>query len=271
MSPRLKQAKCENCGAPLSRDSEPGQYICQFCNVLYLDEEYSGKDWKPDVEAEPKLKPVHEFSPQPAPAAIATSAVDFNKSKKKKFQILPLLLVAGFAGCVLIGLASMSLAGGSSVARTAQEAVIDPKPDMLSVLPEAIMAGETIAYHDWELTVSPQISVNDGEINLNITMKNWMDGQQTLRYIPEGLVVYDDLRNTYPVSIGNCDIDLPYLEREVYFDIDQEIEFSSTSYWCNKATVLPPFSGIIPGNAQHLYLLLKNFGAFNDITFVYDL
>jgi hypothetical protein len=92
-----------------------------------------------------------------------------------------------------------------------------------------------------------------------------------LSYTPKSLLVYDDLGNSYSLSLGSCDIDMPYLVRQVSFDPYEKVGFESSDFWCNHGDLIPAFSGTIPPTVRHLYLYFEDFGVFNKIVFVFNL
>ena len=121
------------------------------------------------------------------------------------------------------------------------------------------------------MTISPEIDVDDNRIAFNMVLKNWNNNQQTFRYKPNTIVVYDDLGNTYNFYLGNCEPDIPFLDRQITFKPYEEVEFKSTRSWCSRAYYLPLYSGVIPQEAKKIYFHLEQFGVYQNITFVVDL
>lgn len=255
------RAQCESCGAALKKTRHRGEYVCQYCGAVYHNNNYDDTQWEEDVE---EVVPVVETPPADMPAAPS-----YSSSPKKIALWVWLGLGATLIGCIILsllgGLLSTST-NGSSISMKAIE-----KPVMLSALPAAVKAGESVAFAGWEIAVDPDIKVNDDKLSFAFTLKNWNDSNQVLRYKPNTIIVYDDLGNSYPVHLGSCDADLPYLNRQVSFDPYGKVHFSSNFSWCDRETSIPTFFGVVPVNAKHLYLHLEDFGVFKNITFVFDL
>jgi predicted RNA-binding Zn-ribbon protein involved in translation (DUF1610 family) len=251
--------ECERCGAPLAKAEQRGKFICPYCRAVYYDRTYSKSDWE-------------EFVGDPGPEKVnqPTFIKPDTSIKTKAPKAAPLLLLGIIAFLCLIGLAVIVLSGGKSTNLLVREPKIN-KPEMLSFLPKAEKAGVAVPFSNWELTVSPEISVSGSKIGLLITIKNWDDASQIFRYQPNDIILYDDRGNTYPLLIGKCEPDSPYLNRQMTFDPYEEVKYRSTEYWCSQASYLPEYFGVIPQNVTNLYLHLKEFGVFKNITFVIDL
>ncbi|NMC52634.1 MAG: hypothetical protein GYA48_03260 [Chloroflexi bacterium] len=248
---------CQSCGAPLHKTGRKGEFICQYCGAVYHDSNNQDVLWEENAT----------FSEVETPqSAIVSSPVPENTHSHITIPVLGWLLV-GFTllGCLIFTL----LSGVLSTNRSFTSAV--KKPVMLSVLPSAEKVGKSVAYAGWEIVIDPEIKVHEDKTYFTFTVKNWNDSQQVLHYEPKTLVVYDDLGNTYPLHLGSCEADLPYLERQILFEAYQKTTFSSEKSWCNQVNCLPTFFGKIPINAKHLYLHLDRFGVFENITFVFDL
>lgn len=249
--------ECERCGAPLTKAEQRGKFICSYCGAIYFDRSYSKSEWEefnetPDPE---KGKPPIVITPVPT-------------TKAKLPKAIPFVILGIITFLCLMGLVIFS--GSNSSNQFAREPLIN-EPEMLNVLPKAERAGVAVPYADWELTISPEISVSDSKIGFMITVKNWDGSKRIFRYQANDIVVYDDQGNTYPLVVGDCEPDLPYQDRQLTFDPYEDLEFQSTGYWCSQANYLPEFFGVIPHNASKLYFHLKEFEAFKNITFVIDL
>lgn len=160
-----------------------------------------------------------------------------------------------------------------SIAPTAGEAS-QPilKPEMRRELPKAERAGNSVPYANWQLTLNENFSIKDNNIVLFVlTKQNWHDHSKYFRYKPDSFVVYDDLGNEYLLYVRNCELDAPFIDRELNFKGYKKIEMQSSSSWWRQSGSLPVFYGSIPQNAQHLYFHIKEFGVYRDITFVFDL
>ncbi len=142
---------------------------------------------------------------------------------------------------------------------------------MLNALPEAVKAGTPVAYRGMEILLSPELTVENQAIYLKLTVQNWENQSTIFRYRPNQLILYDDLGNRYNLALKNCDLDIPYRDRQITFEPGEQIDFESASYWCSHEDTLPAFSGVIPIEAKNLYLKLENFGVFQNITFIIDL
>ncbi len=253
------RAQCEGCTAPLTKTRTKGKYICEHCGAVYYDRNFQG-DWEEEI-----VEPVVE-NPLPAELSFAPT---YSIPHKKTALWVWLACGAALAGCLMLVLLS-GLAGTSKAGKTTPAKAIE-KPAMLNALPAAEKAGKAVAYANWEIAVDPNLKVSDGKIFIQFSVKNWSGSQQALDYVPKSIVVYDDLGNTYKVHPGNCEIDLPYLKRQVNFNAYETIQFSSDTSWCNSEKRIPAFFGMIPANAKHLYVHMEAFGVFKNITFVFDL
>jgi uncharacterized Zn finger protein (UPF0148 family) len=255
------RGECDRCGAPLSRAKQKGKYICRYCGAIFYNNDYSGSDWEEDIEIPETPEKVPE---EPIYQPIQPTA---RKSKNRWLILLGLglLVVICFFVIIATNVGNITNSNASKANQSIQ------RPEMLSQLPKAAKAGESIAYANWVLTVSPEIKVNNNRIAIYMILKNWHDDQQIFRYTPNMMIVYDDLGNTYPLYLGSCDPDVPYSDRQITIKPFEEVEFESKSSWCSGEEDLPLFSGVIPLDAEKLYLQLKAFGVFQNITFVIDL
>lgn len=252
--------KCERCGAPLSKEKQRGKFICPYCGAIYHDRSYSQSEWEEfDIES-------NQEKPSQPPVI---NPITSEKAKPPK-KAIPFLILVITAFLCLIALVVIILNGSNLTSLLARKTKIN-KPEMLSSLPAAERAGVAVFYADWELTLSPEISVRDSKIGFLITVKNWDDSKQTFRYQPNDIIVYDDQGTIYPLVIGRCEPDLPYQDRQLTFGSYEDVKFRSTDYWCTEANSLPEFFGVIPQNVSKIYLHLKKFEVFENITFVIDL
>jgi len=255
-----KRIECERCGAPLSKAKQRGKFICQYCGAVYYDRSYTKSEW----EEFENVKPIPETVKQ-------QPVIKPTPTRKTKSSKVTLWLILGIVAFLcLIGLVVNVFSGTKSLSLLTSESKVT-KPDMLSALPEAEKAGVSVPYADWEITFSPEISVDGSKIGFMFTVKNWSDDSQILRYKPNNFVVYDDLGNSYQLVVGRCEPDLPFQDRQLTFDPYEEVEFQSRNSWCNRAYYLPEFFGIIPLNASKLYFHFKEFGVYQNITFIIDL
>jgi len=255
------RGECENCGAPLSRAKQKGKYVCQYCGAVYYDNSFSGNDWEADVEI-PEIPEKSQTDTIIQPPIIP--------KKKSKFNLIKVIGIGFIAIICMIVVIVTGESNGSKTNPSKNNQAIK-KPAMLNQLPQAAKAGTSIAYANWELTISPEIDVDDNRIAFNMVLKNWNNNQQTFRYKPNTIVVYDDLGNTYQFFIGNCEPDIPYLDRQITFEPYEEVEFESKRSWCSRAYNLPLYSGVIPQEAKKIYFHLEQFGVYQNITFVIDL
>jgi len=142
---------------------------------------------------------------------------------------------------------------------------------MLVTLPSAVSAGKSVAYKEFEILFDPNIRVDNGLLFFNFTLQNWSDKVEILRYKANDFIIYDDLGNSYPLNLGSCDVDLPYMDRQIEIEPNEIIEFESSRSWCSSEEHLPAFIGVIPMNAKQIYFHFKEFGVFTDLTFIFDL
>ena len=256
----LLHGECERCGAPLSRAKQKGRFVCKYCGAVYFDNTYSKSEWEEDLEiTEPEVNIQTDSIPQTT-----------NSKSKRKINLVKLL---GFGVIILICLIGFIIIAfnNSTLMKKSNKVPSINKPEMLSQLPNAVRSGSPLAYGNWELTVSPEILVADNKISFSLVLKNWNNTNQTFRYKPNTIVVYDDLGNKYPIYLDNCEPDSPYLDRQMTFEPYEEIKFQSSGSWCNRNENLPLFFGVIPHNANNLYIHLREFGVFQNITFIFDL
>jgi predicted RNA-binding Zn-ribbon protein involved in translation (DUF1610 family) len=251
--------ECERCGAPLSKAKQRGKFICQYCGAVYYDRSYSKSEWE-------------EFEDEHIPEKVEQPPeIKLAPTRKTKSSKVTLWLILGTTAFLcLIGLVVTVFSGSKSASILNGDSQVT-KPEMLNALPEAENAGVSVPYADWELTFNPEISVDESKIRFMFTVKNWDDASQILRYQTKNFIVYDDQGNTYQLVIGRCEPDLPYQDRQLTFDPYEEMEFQSRNSWCNSASYLPEFFGVIPQNASKLYFHFKEFGVFKNITFIIDL
>ena len=255
------RGECDRCGAPLSRAREKGKYVCSYCSAVYYSNDAVESDWEPDIELPPEPSETWK-EPVQLPAEPA------RKNRKTTWVIL---MGAGLFAVLCMVVLMVASSAGNSASDGSRVSQPKEKPAMLSQLPQAARAGEPVNYANWTLTVNPEISASDNRISISFAVKNWSDDPQIFRYTPNTLLVYDDLGNSYPLSLGRCEPDVPYNARQITVDPDDEIFFESDRSWCSSPNDLPQFSGVIPLEAQKLYVNMSGFGVFQNITFVIEL
>ena len=160
---------------------------------------------------------------------------------------------------------------GKSATRSSRPDASLEKPKMSASLPKAVNAGTAVAYANWEIVVSPELNVADNQLAFSFTLQNWLDSNQILTFEPNTIIVYDDMGKVYPLYLGRCAPDMPYLTRQLTFSAFEKMTFSSRTSWCSQETSLPTFRGVIPQEINNLYLHFESFGVFKNITFVFDL
>lgn len=261
MRNKLFQTVCKNCGAPLSKDRQRGKHICEYCGAVFYAELSPGETWIPDVCPEPELLRSNE--PQ-------QNLAEKTKNKTNKTLIIGFVIFASGVLCILGAILSFTSDGGTpGFGATVGEM---QKPEMLATLPKSAKAGESIAYKSWEIVVEPDVDLSNTQINLTLRLTNWNDREQEFQYIPSEMIVYDDLGNRYPINLGYCEEDLPYLPRKIVIGSYDEIILNSSDSWCRSySDGIPSFRGVLPYEADHLYIRLQNFGVFEGITFVIEL
>jgi len=253
------RGECENCGAPLSRAKQKGKYVCQYCGAVYYDNSYSGSNWEEDVETSnaPDNSLADPIFPPTQPA----------KRKNNLLKLIGFGLLAVI--CLIVFIVTSLAIGKEATSKNSDQS--SKKPEMLATLPKAVKAGTSVAYANWELTINPEITVDDNRISFTLNLQNWNDTNQTFRYKPNTFLVYDDLGNKYPLYIGNCEPDTPYLDRQITFEPQEITKFQSSRSWCNRDDSLPEYSGVIPQEANELYFYLEDFGVYKNIIFVFEL
>jgi hypothetical protein len=254
MAEKLHRLTCPGCGAPISKEELRSGYVCRFCgSEFYSDENPKEENFTSPVYKEDHWKP---------------SATNIPKSQISTKLMLIVIALAALGVIGFFVIMGLSLTPDKSQTQTAKGS---NAPVMLSSIPKAEIAGKEIAYKGLEYLFDPNISVNEDSLQFHFTIMNWNEDPYLLRYKPKSLVVYDDLGNTYPLVLGQCDIDLPYLDRQIEIKAKEEMTFASSRSWCSRGNYLPAFSGNIPLDAKKIYLHLENFGDLNDITIVFDL
>ena len=258
--PMLTRGECEKCGAPLARGAHRGEYVCHYCGAVYYDKQETARHWDEEVE---KPKP----APQEKPRIAAAPAAHTHKKTGNIF------LIVGVCITILLCLGAVLFASINSdpSPREADTDLTDDKPDMLAALPQAVRAGTPVPFEGWELTFNPELSTDNNKISFSFSLKNWHDSHQTFSYQTQTIVVYDNIGNTYPLYLGNCEPDFPYLDRQITFQPYEEINFQSSTSWCGRENRMPVFFGVIPLNADNLYFHFETFGVYRNITFVFDL
>ena len=263
---QFTRGECDRCGASLRRTKQRGKYHCDFCQAVYFDNNYSDNTWEEDQKAEPHL------TVEPSP--IYEPTVHLKESSKSGRLVAIVVSIVLLGGCFLVFvIGSLGTASNSnrSTSRSSNRTIADDKPQMLTTLPKAVKAGTAVAYDNWELTVYPEFTVSGNQLSFGFSTQNWLDQNQIIRFEPKTFIVYDDLGNTYPISLGNCAPDLPFLQRQISFSSYENIEFQSNRNWCNQVRYIPTFSGVISQNVKQLYFHFEEFGVFRKITFVFDL
>ena len=263
---KLSGNECDRCGAPLRKAPQKGQYFCAYCGMTFTGTNYSGynADEKPEKTISPKIPP----------GSLDRSNTQYQDDKKSRKLTIG-FFIAGLLGICLTLLIIGSLSSPNRARHPESRSVNTKpglkKPAMLASLPNAAKAGSAVAYAHWELIVSPEISVSGAQISFAFILRNWHDQTQVFRYKPITMIVYDDLGRTYPLSLGNCAPDLPFFERQITLSPYENINFQSSRSWCNRAHLIPTFSGVIPHQANQLYLHFEEFGVFSGLTIVFDL
>lgn len=249
--------QCESCGALLSETKHPGKYVCEYCGSVYFTDAYNENSWE-GIQENHTIDQSNTIFPEDDHT---------RESGKNKKMVITVFFVC-LAICFVIYLFSSRRGGGRT---DTVESITVNLPSMLGSQPSAQKAGISIAYKNWEILVDPQYEIHNNRIFIRFSMQNWNDSVEVLTYICKDIIVYDDLGNQYPIYIGNCDIDIPYLDRSITFEPYEKITFSSKETWCNNEDTLPAFSGIIPLDANYLYVHFNKFEVFENITFIIEL
>ena len=257
MTGKLRKSSCPSCGAPVSSSEHRQGYVCKYCGTEFYPED------------ELNLQPIFETPISKSDDEQLDNYEPLNPSiqKKKPLGVWIALVILGFI--LIASISGLFNSRSSASQRNPPTAV--PKPAMLATLPKAVAAGKTVPFNNLEIYFEPSISISEKKIYFNFTVQNWDENDLILRYKPNNFIVYDDLGNSYPLHLGNCDLDIPYLDRQIKFDPYELIQFESSDYWCGQENRIPAYSGVIPTNAKQLYFHIDDFGVFKDITFVFDL
>jgi len=262
---QILRGKCENCGAPLKRSHMRGKYICQYCGSEYYSENYDQVNWVSDEEI---VTPNFEGSYQD------NQFSKTNENRKSKNLLIPIIgfITLIFVIFIFSGILNNTIGENPSNSKNSlSNAGKSPTPIMLSSLPGAVKAGNSVTYKEWEIVVDPNLELSGKLISISFSIQNWSNHNQVISYKVKNLILYDDLGNNYPVHLGNCEIDTPYLDRQLSFDSYQKFTLKSSNSWCNQSSSIPHFSGVIPTGAKNLYFYFEIFGVYEKITFVIDL
>ncbi|MBP8705669.1 MAG: hypothetical protein KBI19_06745 [Candidatus Cloacimonas sp.] len=254
MAGKLLRSVCPACGAPVARIDRRHGFVCPYC----------GTEFYPEDGAE-----ISDYSPSPIKEIpYKSETTDFPSNKKSTNKVWIYLIMIGFL-IFFISAPSWFFSSPKPTNPVFPEVV--EKPSMLLNLPSAKSAEESVAYKEFELRFDPNIHIDTGLLYFDFTLQNWGDKVVVLRYRANNFIVYDDLGNTYPLYLSNCDVDLPYIDRQIEMEPNEIIEFESSRSWCSSGEDIPAFIGVIPMNAQQIYFHFKEFGVFTDLTFIFDL
>jgi len=264
----LQKFECESCGAALSSTIRRGQYRCEFCGAVYINEEqYDGS-----MEVFPTIPQPPAALYEKGPTSVTTEA-PYTPTRKAKPKIGVIALVPLGMMCLLLFFIldrcgqSCIQSGALKLAQPKQ-----PTPVMLAALPDnPVPAGQSVAYGGWEITVSRSVSRSQGKISLSIDVANWTGANTIFRYKPADIELWDDAGNQYNLSRGSCASDLLYLTREMVFTAGDTIKMESNSNWCQRESALPYFSGTIAPHVTRLYLVIRNFGPFDYVVYEFKL
>ena len=250
----FKQKRCDGCGNLLKWSTQKG-YYCEWCG--YREKEYYEEFV--DEKVDESLPDTPTYSPP---------------KKIIGLKVAIILSAIGVFMCVIMVVVGSITRTSTTRKPNTISSSSNPsaeKPQMLATLPKAVKAGTPVAYQNWEIVVEPEFSVSSNQLFFRFSLKNWHEDNQVFRFEPKTITVYDNLSKIYPLSLGSCAVDLPYLTRQINFVPYEIIAFQSNRSWCNRSSYLPTFFGVIPQNVTHLYLHLEDFGVFKNITFVFDL
>lgn len=247
----FKQKRCDGCGNLLRWSTQKG-YYCEWCG--YREKEYYEDLVVENVDNASPSTPTYHAKKNNTGAIILSAIGVF---------LFVIMVIAG-------GITNTSTTRKSNTSSSSSNSSVE-KPLMLTTLPKAVKAGTAVAYKNWEIIVSPEFTVANNQLAFAFSIQSWNDSNQILSYEPKTIIVYDDVGKIYPVNLGRCAPDLPYLTRQLTFSPYEIMSFSSNSSWCNTFTYIPTYSGVIMQDVNNLYLHFEDFGVFKNITFVFDL
>lgn len=149
-------------------------------------------------------------------------------------------------------------------------------PTEESLPTEPVLAGESIIYDGWALTMVNEIDVSDDLFYLSFMVRNMTDIKRVFRLIKTDLRVTDNLGNLYPYYLrtNGCrnNPDTINLTHQMSISGEDSVEIDSYSWdGCTEADNIPPFEGRIPIDAEYLIVTIDNWGPFNGIEFHLDL
>ncbi len=248
------QKRCDGCNNFLRWSTQKG-YYCEWCG-------YQEKECYEEVVDENHEKP---FSDKPA---YSTN----NRNVGRKVPIILSVIGVFLFGIIFIAssMINPSTTRKSNTSSSNEKPSVE-KPKMLTTLPKAVKAGTAVTYNNWELIVEPEFSVSNNQLYFRFSIQNWNDNSQILRFEVNTFIVYDNHGKIYPLHLGRCSPDLPYLNRQLSFDPFTKLDFQSNSLWCNQEQYIPSYSGVISQDVDNIYFHFEEFGVFQNITFVFDL
>ena len=253
------RSRCEGCGAALDSPDNRGKITCVYCGAVYWRNDQ--QEPKPSLSTESPIDE-QDYVPQNSPDSD-------NGSSNNKTIVTLILSVVG----ILIFMCLLFVVLSPKTTQNKRTPAKIIKPEMLSQLPvNPIPAGSQIAYADWGLTVYPEISAKGDSILVGMEITNYQSQERVFLYTPNGIVVKDNLGNIYSPSIGNCEPDLLYFNKQISINPNQTIKINSSSNLCSRSSnFLPLYNGIIPLDARKIILSFEKFGVFNGLNVEIDL
>lgn len=272
---QLLSEDCPRCGGKLKRLKQKGSYICEYCGKSFFLPNLAPDDWDEPEEFAKDPVPIYDPPQETVDDFVDNHSFQTSRSSSPSRINLLIPIIAVISVC-FTGLLIFFLFGGAGfLGLTSQtknyQSDLEPTPEMVSTLPKAVRQLSSVAYSGWEMRAVNATVTKNNQIDFIIEIKSWNNAPRNFKFLIKDFVVYDDQGNLYSVSLGDCPPDSPYLERKIVFSARDEITFSSDEDWCDSKKGIPYFSGAVPPNARQIYLLLEQFGVFEDITLVFDL
>lgn len=251
--------ECEKCGAPLIKSDEEGIYRCEHCGAFYLQSIDANS---PPINNRSTDKPSVKSFPK---KSNDSSQIGTKKGKPRATTIFGSIFVVSII-CLSIFFFVQAPPRSQSISDIGKQ----NKPKMFSVLPDDFSTEEILYYDNWEVSVDKNFRIDGKNLLFTIHLKNWHENTQVFRYIPNQIEVYDNLGNKYPIT-NVCDSGDLYLSHQISFDPGDTVKLISKEDSCSFDRYLPAYYGVIPIEAEKLYLRMRGFGIVEDMFWIFDL
>lgn len=142
-----------------------------------------------------------------------------------------------------------------------------------------VAAGQPIYVDDLLLSVNQSSVTAEGQyLVVKVTIENMSDSQKTIRFLGNSISLSDDMGNTYPYHLGDCQQTDLFMVKQYTLRSGEEVSIRShflyfPMEWCGDQyqQFIPTFVGPIDIQADKLYLTFTDFGPFSGFTVEIDL